>query len=576
LLTIQEQSLIRGWIAHLGWPMLGQLYLNDPDIAETRQTVLLLRQRLALKARRCRRPDLSAFWLAERRPGAEWAGKAERALRNLLEWPEPQPARGDPVDQWFADRLAVKLSAAGLATLEDLIDRRGRAGPSWWQSIPNLGGHSAQTIERFLKAHAEPLGLADGMLVVCPSATPAARAENPAIQQLFDGKPDLSGALGRNRAPADRCRIEAHNDFEAIQAWLNLRDRHSHTYRAYRKEAERWLLWALSELGKPLSSLTTPDCKAYRDFLFAPSEPWLRQDFKPRWSTDWRPFKGPLKQRNVRHTETILGALCEWLVKQRYLDSNPFDGLPPLPNPQKQALQVERALDEEQWQGLLDYCALCEAEPPQGRAPRDYRRIWIALQLAYCTGLRLAELAGATFGDLRYKSRNGGQWWLSVLGKGSRQREVPLPDELVAELKQYAKERGVTWGIPDSSVPIIGKFRQTAVIGTFELDYVERPFTASGLHRVLKTFFLEAAERMRREDHEHNQRQAERLLQVTAHWLRHTHASHAINRGMPLILVKENLGHASLNTTSIYLHGDKDQRHQEMEKLYRGKRAVTG
>ncbi len=203
--------------------------------------------------------------------------------------------------------------------------------------------------------------------MIHPADKVTTRAKNPPIHDLFDRKPELSGAFGRNRAPIDRCRIGVQHDFEAIQAWLNLRDRKGHTYRAYRKEAERWLLWAISELGKPLSSLTTEDCKAYRDFLFAPSEPWRRSDFQARWSPGWRPFKGPLKHRNVRQTEIILCALCEWLVKQRYLDSNPFDGLPPLPNHEEPTLQVERALDESNWRCLLDYCARSEEKPPPGR-----------------------------------------------------------------------------------------------------------------------------------------------------------------------------------------------------------------
>ncbi len=155
LLTTQEQALLRGWISHLGWSLLGQLYLNAADITETRQTVLTLRQRLAAKARHCRRPDLSSFWLAERRPGAEWADQAERALQNLMAWSEPQPARSDAVTQWFADRLAVKLRNAGLTTLEQVIAWRAKG----WQSIPKLGRHSAQIIERFLKSHAASLSL---------------------------------------------------------------------------------------------------------------------------------------------------------------------------------------------------------------------------------------------------------------------------------------------------------------------------------------------------------------------------------------------------------------------------------
>ena len=62
---------------------------------------------------------------------------------------------------------------------------------------------------------------------------------------------------------------------------------------------------------------------------------------------------------------------------------------------------------------------------------------------------------------------------------------------------------------------------------------------------------------------------------MTTHWLRHTHASHALGSGAALLSVKENLGHASLSTTSLYLHGDKDQRYAEMGKLFR-KKTGTG
>jgi hypothetical protein len=49
--------------------------------------------------------------------------------------------------------------------------------------------------------------------------------------------------------------------------------------------------------------------------------------------------------------ETIVLSLCEWLARQRYLDANPFDGLPPLPSQEPNRLQAEHALDAAQWQG---------------------------------------------------------------------------------------------------------------------------------------------------------------------------------------------------------------------------------
>ena len=68
---------------------------------------------------------------------------------------------------------------------------------------------------------------------------------------------------------------------------------------------------------------------------------------------------------------------------------------------------------------------------------------------------------------------------------------------------------------------------------------------------------------------EPDERNLAALTQMTTHGLRHTHASHALGRRAALISVKENLGHASLSTTSLYLHGDKHQRYAEMGKLFR-------
>ena len=76
----------------------------------------------------------------------------------------------------------------------------------------------------------------------------------------------LDGSDGRFRAPLHQCLLEAKNDYEAIAAWLATKHDpngtgRTATHRAYRKEAERLLLWAIVEHGKPLSSLTVEDVK---------------------------------------------------------------------------------------------------------------------------------------------------------------------------------------------------------------------------------------------------------------------------------------------------------------------------
>jgi site-specific recombinase XerD len=71
------------------------------------------------------------------------------------------------------------------------------------------------------------------------------------------------------------------------------------------------------------------------------------------------------------------------------------------------------------------------------------------------------------------------------------------------------------------------------------------------LHRIVKDVFSGAAEalRARGEDHAHR---ADRLEQASAHWLRHSAGSHMADQQVDLRLVRDNLGHASLTTTSQY------------------------
>ncbi|MBL8157866.1 MAG: hypothetical protein JNM70_27265, partial [Anaerolineae bacterium] len=103
----------------------------------------------------------------------------------------------------------------------------------------------------------------------------------------------------------------------------------SHTQRAYRKEAERLILWATLERGKPLSSLTHEDCEAYRRFLADPQPrtTWCGPRARERWSPLWRPFEGPLSVSAQRQAITILTNLYTFLVDRNYLVGNPWRGV---------------------------------------------------------------------------------------------------------------------------------------------------------------------------------------------------------------------------------------------------------
>ncbi len=59
-----------------------------------------------------------------------------------------------------------------------------------------------------------------------------------------------------------------------------------------------------------------------------------------------------------------------------------------------------------------------------------------------------------------------------------------------------------------------------------------------------------------------------KLRRASPHWMRHTHATHALARGAELTTVRDNLRHASIWTTSIYLHGDEVKRARQMDAAF--------
>ena len=62
---------------------------------------------------------------------------------------------------------------------------------------------------------------------------------------------------------------------------------------------------------------------------------------------------------------------------------------------------------------------------------------------------------------------------------------------------------------------------------------------------------------------------SERFTKASTHWMRHSHASHAIASGMPIEIAQQNLGHASLATTTIYVTTEKRRRMKAVEAFWR-------
>jgi site-specific recombinase XerD len=89
-----------------------------------------------------------------------------------------------------------------------------------------------------------------------------------------------------------------------------------------------------------------------------------------------------------------------------------------------------------------------------------------------------------------------------------------------------------------------------------------------GIHEIIKGVFVMTSARLRQRGPEY-EHAAARVMQASAHWLRHTAGSHMANNDVDLRHVRDNLGHESISTTNTYLHSSDDARHADTEAKHR-------
>jgi integrase/recombinase XerD len=146
--------------------------------------------------------------------------------------------------------------------------------------------------------------------------------------------------------------------------------------------------------------------------------------------------------------------------------------------------------------------------------PNERNRIM--LKLLYASGMRVSELCRLTWRDAQDRNE-GGQ--VVAFGKGGKTRSILLPASVWDELIALRGDAG-----DDDPV--------------FPSRKGGRMLTGVQVLRIVRAAALRAGIRG----------------DVSPHWLRHAHASHALDRGAPVHLVQQTLGHASLTTTSRYTH----------------------
>jgi len=134
---------------------------------------------------------------------------------------------------------------------------------------------------------------------------------------------------------------------------------------------------------------------------------------------------------------------------------------------------------------------------------------------------------------------------------------VALPPLARVALDHYLMQRGVP------TTPAMWK-PSTPLIADLQAESGQNHITSTRLRNVTKRFFVTTADVIAAE----SPKTAEKLRRVSPHWMRHTHATHALARGAELTTVRDNLRHASVSTTSVYLHTDQAKRARQMRDAF--------
>jgi integrase/recombinase XerD len=158
---------------------------------------------------------------------------------------------------------------------------------------------------------------------------------------------------------------------------------------------------------------------------------------------------------------------------------------------------------------------ISQADVHRMLALTDDRRDYPLLRFLYATGLRVSEVCGLTW---RNMVPDGDTGFVNVHGKGDKTRVVRVP----------ASVWGDVWHLKGNAADDAPVF----------VSRKGGPLDVSAIHRIVK----KAAAR------------ANVPGNVSPHWLRHAHASHALDGGAPISLVQATLGHATIATTGRYLH----------------------
>ncbi|MCI0708441.1 MAG: tyrosine recombinase XerC [Ignavibacteriae bacterium] len=228
-----------------------------------------------------------------------------------------------------------------------------------------------------------------------------------------------------------------------------------------------------------------------------------------------------LTRKSVARRTASLRSFFKFLYRSKVIETNPTLSLV--------SPKVERRLPV-----FLDEKAIGQAVRISKNPGSEELRDTAILEVFYSTGIRLSELVGMNVGDIDFQRKT-----VKVRGKGNKQRIIPIGNKALEALQRYYVSL-------EESVPKQDIKRRSAPVFRTAKGHRIYPMAVG---RIVRKYLDRVSEAEKK----------------SPHVIRHSFATHLLNRGADLAAVKELLGHESLSTTQIYTHVSTER----MKKVYR-------
>jgi integrase/recombinase XerC len=249
----------------------------------------------------------------------------------------------------------------------------------------------------------------------------------------------------------------------------------------------------------------------------------------PIMRNDLRDFLIHLKQkgldnRSIARKASAIRSFFRFLLREGKVKSDPSSYL--------LTPKLRKVLPE--FLTVQEMKALFEQPELNASSFQEKKRLWALrdlaiLELFYSTGMRLDELAQLDVSSFDFSGET-----VRVLGKGKKERIIPVGKKALKALSNYLSERRR-----------LELFEEDAVF----INRLKKRLSPRSISRIVKKYLSKITEKKR----------------VSPHILRHTFATHLLDAGADLLAVKELLGHKKLSTTQIYTHVTMEK----LKKVYR-------